>query len=119
MSETTKRVSEADPGRAWLEVREGALGWIAAERPDWWHGENTPKGRRTNAARIVADTGLPRMTIYRFRELEGVEGPAALEADNIARLVSLGALERRVDEPTAFSKLFKVVCPAAAEPVAA
>lgn len=100
---------EASPGLAWLEVRTSAFDWIAAERPEWRH----PDGR-LNAGRIITDSGLPRMTIYRLRELceQQSSEPAVFDADSIARLVSLGMRERRVDQGAAFDELFKVVCPA-------
>lgn len=105
--DVTTSPTKATP--AWLEVRKGALGWIAAERPAWWHSKGPYKGE-PNPYRIIADTGVNRMTIYRFKDLQGVSGPAPLEADSIALLVALGVNERRVDEGTAFRELFKVVC---------
>jgi hypothetical protein len=109
VSESPTRENDSSP-RAWLEVRKDALEWIAADRPEWRHDKG-PIGA-INVERVSADTGLPRMTAYRLRDLQGVHGPAKFKADSIAQIVSIGASERRVADSTAFDNIFVVKCTA-------
>lgn len=94
----------------WLELRAGAIEWIAQGRASWWHKATPTRAKRLNIPQIVADTGLSSSTAYRIlgNVKGGADSPVRLQGETIARLVHLGATERGVATQTAFVHIFNV-----------
>lgn len=110
MSETQARETLAPPrANAWLEVREGAIAWLAADRPEWFAGNDEGDDGRVVLQRVIDASGIDKNVIRRAREQEGKHGPASIDGNNLARLVALAADERGVADEIAFANLFRIV----------
>jgi hypothetical protein len=93
---------------AWLEVRDDAIAWMAADRPEWRAVGGTQPGRPV-LNRIINDTEIPKNVLYRLRDQQGSGTAASLDSDSLACIIAAAAKERGVSDEVAFTRIFKVV----------